>query len=49
MTIASSLRNVEFVADPTVTAGCVIETDGGVVDATVDTKLATLDEEMGAA
>jgi flagellar assembly protein FliH len=46
---ASSLRDIEFVEDPAILTGCVIETDGGIVDATADAKLATLDDELGAA
>jgi flagellar assembly protein FliH len=49
MACASSLRELEFVEDPAIVGGCVIETEGGVVDATLDTKLASLDEEIDAA
>lgn len=41
---AGSLRSVEVVDDPTVVSGCVIETDGGVIDATITTKLRTIFE-----
>lgn len=34
-----SLRNIEVVDDPSVLAGCLIETDGGLVDATIDTMI----------
>lgn len=37
--LAPSLRGVEIVEDPSIRAGCVIETDGGVVEATVEQKL----------
>lgn len=39
---AASLRSVEVVDDPAVPGGCVIETDGGVIDATIATKLRTI-------
>jgi flagellar biosynthesis/type III secretory pathway protein FliH len=48
MACAASLRTIEFVDDPSIVAGCVIETEGGVIDATMDTKLASLDEELDA-
>jgi flagellar assembly protein FliH len=37
---ASSLRSVEIVEDPSILGGCVIETDGGSVDARVDSMIA---------
>jgi flagellar assembly protein FliH len=40
---ASSLRSLEIVDDPSILGGCVIETDGGAVDATVDGQLARLE------
>jgi flagellar biosynthesis/type III secretory pathway protein FliH len=36
---ASSLRGVELVPDPALAGGCVIETDGGVVDANIESAL----------
>lgn len=36
-----SLRSVEVVDDPTITSGCVIESDGGTVDAQIDGMIAT--------
>lgn len=46
---AGSLRDIEFVNDPSIQGGCIIETDGGVVDATIETKLILLQEELPAA
>lgn len=34
-----SLRNIDVVDDPSVAAGCYVETDGGLVDATIDTMI----------
>ncbi len=36
---APSLRKIEIVEDPLLTRGCVIESDGGVIDASVRTRL----------
>ena len=36
---SASLRGIEIVGDDSIGAGCVIETERGVVDATVDTRL----------
>lgn len=44
--LAPSLRNVEIIEDPAVRAGCIIETDGGVVEATVEQKLLRALEEL---
>lgn len=33
---APSLKHIEVVEDPTIAAGCVIETDGGVVEGTIE-------------
>jgi len=44
--VASSLREIDFVDDPSITAGCVIETEGGMVDATAETKLELIEEEL---
>lgn len=40
---AESLRGIEFVDDPTISGGAVIETDGGTIDASVEGKVAALD------
>ncbi len=40
--IAPSLEHVEIVDDVTLTGGVVIETEGGVVDASIDTAIKTL-------
>lgn len=44
MAVAPSLRNIEFVEDSSIQGGCVIETDGGMVDATIAAKLASIIE-----
>jgi flagellar assembly protein FliH len=33
---AQSLRNFEIVADPTILGGCIVDTDGGIIDASID-------------
>ena len=43
---AQSIRNLEFVEDRSITGGCVIETDGGIVDATLEGQLGRLQEEL---
>lgn len=40
MAVAPSLRNVEIVKDARIQGGCVIDTEGGIVDASVDSMLA---------
>jgi flagellar assembly protein FliH len=40
---AASLRSLEIVDDPAILGGCVIETDGGQVDASVDGQLSRLE------
>ncbi len=39
---SGSLRDIELVDDPTIVGGCVIETEGGLVDATTETRLELL-------
>lgn len=36
---SSSIRNIEIIGDPTITAGCRVESDGGIVDATIETMI----------
>lgn len=43
---AQSVRAIEFVEDGSILGGCVIETDGGIVDATIEGKLDRLSEEL---
>ncbi len=43
---AKSIKTLEFVEDPEITGGCVIETEGGIIDATIEGKLRQLDEEL---
>lgn len=46
---AATVRNVEIVDDPEIAQGCVIETDGGTLDATVEGQLAQLENNLEAA
>lgn len=39
MAIGSSLKHIDIVRDPSIPAGCVVETDGGIADARVDQML----------
>lgn len=43
---AKSIRTLEFVEDPEIAGGCVIETEGGIIDATIDGKLQQLEDEL---
>ncbi|MBC8064562.1 MAG: F0F1 ATP synthase subunit delta [Chlorobia bacterium] len=43
---AKSIRTLEFVEDPEISGGCIIETEGGIIDATIDGKLRQLDDEL---
>lgn len=43
---AKTIRNIEFVEDEAIIGGCIIETDGGIIDATVDGKLNQLQDEL---
>lgn len=43
---SASVRTVEIVDDPSFVGGCVIETDGGLVDARVENKLEVVVEEL---
>ncbi len=43
---AKSVRSIEFVEDPDILGGCIIETDGGIIDATIEGKLSQLDDEL---
>lgn len=44
--IAPSLKDVDVVADDTIAGGCVIDTDGGMIEATIDSKLRAALEAM---
>ena len=46
MAATSSIREIEFVDDPSLVAGCVVETEGGVVDASIETKLDLMDDAV---
>jgi flagellar biosynthesis/type III secretory pathway protein FliH len=43
---SSALRDVEIVDDPSILGGCIIETDGGLIDASVDTRLESLEQTL---
>ena len=43
---AQSVKGVEIVDDPTIMGGCLIETDGGLVDARIENKLAMLTTQL---
>ena len=47
MALAPSLKNLEFVLDPTATEGCRIDTEGGRIDATVDTRIESIVDAIG--
>lgn len=47
LAIAPSLRSMEIVSDPSILSGCIVETEGGVVDASIRTKLKKLMEAVG--
>ncbi len=42
LAISPSVRQVEIVEDPTIQAGCVIESEGGAADATIQTKIESI-------
>jgi flagellar biosynthesis/type III secretory pathway protein FliH len=44
--VSNNLRAIDFIPDPSVTAGVMIETDAGVIDATIETKLKLIDNEF---
>ena len=46
LSAAASLRDVELVNDPSTAGGCVIETEGGVVDARIESELAVVLEAL---
>lgn len=46
---SGSLKDIELVDDPAIVGGCIIETDGGVLDASVGTQLSSLEHAIGEA
>lgn len=44
--LCGQLRSVEVVEDPAIIGGCRIESDGGLIDATVTTRLRMIQEEI---
>ncbi|HJP82935.1 MAG TPA: FliH/SctL family protein [Fimbriimonadaceae bacterium] len=49
LSATSSIKSLAIVSSPSIQGGCRIETDGGQIDATLDGKLAQLDDELGEA
>jgi flagellar assembly protein FliH len=45
-TACASLRGIEFVNDPSIQAGCIVETAGGVIDARVEHALELFQAEL---
>jgi len=45
LSAVSGVRNLEIVPDLAVASGCEIDTDGGIVDATIETYLTRLEKE----
>jgi flagellar biosynthesis/type III secretory pathway protein FliH len=43
---AENLRDIEIVSDPSILGGCMIESDGGAVDATLETKLELMEDSF---
>jgi|CXWL01.1.fsa_nt_gi flagellar assembly protein FliH len=46
LAVNKQLRDIEIVDDPSITGGCVVESDAGIVDASIETKLGLLFEAM---
>lgn len=46
MSASQSVRVLEFVEDASILGGCVVETEGGIIDATIEGKLLQLDQEL---
>lgn len=44
--VAAHIRDVEIVDDPSILGGCVIESDGGEVDARIETRLEIVAQEL---
>ncbi len=45
---STNLRGIEFVDDPSIIGGCIVESDGGNVDARIDVRLELIDEDFAA-
>ena len=48
MAMATQLDDIDFVDDPSIEGGCVVESDGGSIDARLDTRLALVKGELAA-
>ncbi len=46
LAVNKQLRNIEIVDDPTISGGCVIESEAGIVDASIETKLGILFDSL---
>ena len=49
MSCSASVRGIKIVDDPSLLGGCIIETDGGVIDASVDGQIQALKDQYGSA
>jgi flagellar assembly protein FliH len=49
ISISESIHKIDIVTDSSMLGGCIIETDGGVVDASLETKLILLEDSLGRA
>jgi flagellar biosynthesis/type III secretory pathway protein FliH len=48
LALAPQLLDIVFVDDPSIEGGCVIESEGGVIDARLDTRLALIEGDLAA-
>lgn len=48
MALATQLRDIEFVDDPSILGGCILESDGGSIDARLETRLEIVKGELAA-
>jgi flagellar biosynthesis/type III secretory pathway protein FliH len=46
---STSLRQIEIISDESIDAGCIVETDGGVIDSRIETRLKLLRGSIEAA
>jgi flagellar biosynthesis/type III secretory pathway protein FliH len=48
LALAPQLKDIDFVDDPSIEGGCVIESDGGAIDARLETRLAMVEGDLAA-
>jgi len=48
MALAPQLKDIEFVDDQSIRGGCIVESHGGAVDATLDTRLTIVQGDLAA-